>query len=108
MNKFFLCLSLFLALFAFVETTQANVNDKNDASKFSSPAAEQNYESFGNLESSNSAKVLVAAISSKQGPEVAYRSAGCSSGCSSGCSVGCSAGCSSGCSSGCSVGCGGY
>lgn len=74
---------------------------------FSSPAAQQNYQSYGDLNIDVKAEGYAETL--KQ-PElklklIAQRSYGCSEGCSTGCSSGCSSGCSMGCSSGCSSGC---
>jgi len=69
---------------------------------FSSPAAKENFEQYGDMASVDSVTMLVAAIQTRERyDEVAYRSSGCSTGCSVGCSVGCSSGCSVGCSMGC-------
>ena len=74
--------------------TPAFAGDQN----FSSPAAKENFEQYGNMASVDSVTMLVAAIQTKERhDEVAYRSSGCSVGCSSGCSSGCSVGCSVGC-----------
>jgi hypothetical protein len=77
----------------------------DQASEWSSPAAQSSYLSDGNIEvldsDSNVLKNLVASVDNPS--YLQYTSGSCTR--STGCSTGCSVGCSTGCSTGCSVGC---
>lgn len=73
--------------------------------KWSSPAAEQSFDSDGDIDGlvTDGAIYSTALASADVETYQQYTSGACTR--STGCSTGCSSGCSSGCSNGCSYGC---
>lgn len=97
--------SFSLLALCFVSLGTLESSSNSEMNVWSSPAAEQSFDSDGNIDGLATDEAIYATTLASADVEnyQQYTSGACtrSTGCSTGCSVGCSNGCSVGCSTGC-------